>query len=108
MAKATTKSKYPVLKYNTETIHTMDYGDLEDFVRKVYGAEDYSFPVTQECGNDTKHKFSPTGVIRSYDDKEAAAIRGGNVPDYRNDLVFDVLVADGYLPVGKYLVAVCW
>ena len=41
----------------TETVTFMDYDELEEIVKKTYGAIPYEFIAAEECGNDSSHRF---------------------------------------------------
>ena len=105
----------PILKCKTETVYTVHYRDLEDFVQSIYGG-DYEFVAVQECGNNESHKFRvdgklcywPGGEVNDYNVKKADSIRLGKYPNYCNNLIFDCLFVDGYIPTGTYLVQVSW
>ena len=98
----------PVLKGQVQRIMTVDYSDLEDFVKQVYKAEDYDFVATEECGNDSQHSFSIDGKISKSDQKDADQIRQGIINSYQNYLLLNTLCADGYIEPGEYLIEVCW
>lgn len=94
--------KKPVLKMKTETIHEVKYHDFEEFVKKIYPElKDYSFVETQECGNDSVHRFhAADGDWDEYAEKDW--------PKVRNYTLFSKLVLDGHLQEGVYVVDVCW
>jgi len=62
--------------------------------------------ANQEANNDSIYRFNATGEIEDYDKEGAEEIRNGHIEN--NDLLFDVLCADGYIEPGEYLVDVCW
>lgn len=98
----------------TVSVIELDYGDLEDLVNKVYGGKDkeeYSFVATEECGNDSDHKFpniSAAPFKNEWDQKDADELRSGKFPCYRNYTLLKALCQDGHLEPGDYLVRVCW
>jgi hypothetical protein len=97
----------PKLKAEKKVMFKVEEGDLTRFVQQVYD-ENYEFVAVEECGNDSSHTFSVTGIINEYDAGAAKTIRNGEVPTYRNGLLLDVLCADGYIEPGEYVVEVCW
>lgn len=105
----------PTLKCEIETVYTVDYRDLEEFVKNIYGG-DYEFVAVQECSNDTDHKFTVDGKmclsssekLNEYKRKDAEKIRSGQYPNYCNNLLLDCLVVDGYIQPGTYLIQVSW
>lgn len=96
------------LKVRTETVHFVDYNDLEDFAKTVYPfLGEYRFAAVQECGNDTDVTFNPSGKPDNFDAKEwKNVVRGG--PLSSNYLLMDQLVRDGHIPAGTYVVRVSW
>jgi hypothetical protein len=100
--------KKPILEITKETINSIDYGDLEEFIKQVYNIKDYSFVLIQECGNDSSHEFTADGEIDEFDLEDAAKIRSGEIDLYQNSLLLNCLVADGYIPKGDYVIRVCW
>ena len=103
------KTEKPTLKLETETIHTIEYHDLEEFVKQVYGVEDYEFVAIQECGNDSQHRFQVDGEIKGkYDQERSDRIRKGQINTYENRALMNTLCADGYIEPGIYIVDVCW
>lgn len=91
------------LQITTETIHSIDYDNLEEFVQEVYGAYDYSFVATQECGNDSTHRFK---INSKEEGKNYLPSDRSNISS--NYVLFKCLVFDGYLEPGIYVVNVCW
>lgn len=100
----------------TETVTTIEYGELEDLVKKTYGIKDYEFVAVEECGNDSSHRFTPTekkeldpnNVLDKYDLETLEKIKAGNVPNYSNHVIFQDLVNCGVLEPGVYIVEVSW
>lgn len=101
------KREIPELKKLTKIVHFVDYSDFEHFAEKVYNLNHYSFAEVGECSNDTDYTFSTNGHISRWDIEEAEKIRNGG-PVLSNHTLFDVLVADGYLEKGTYVVRVSW
>lgn len=98
------------LKCEKETIISVEYDDLEDYVEKVYPfLKGYQFAVVQECGNDTQHRFVIDGKIDKQDAEDWEKIKVNKVlKNYRNRLLLDMLCHDGLIEPGTYLIAVCW
>jgi hypothetical protein len=85
------------------------YKELEELARETYGLTEYSFIATQECGNDSLHKFKVTDDLTHESNADINSIRAGNyVPDYGSDLLLKVLCADGYIEAGDYIINVSW
>lgn len=97
------------MRYKIVTIYQVDYFELERFAKEIYGLDDYSFVATEECGNDSEHRFRVNGKVDSWDaDNEVAILNTTDVPCYANGLLLNMLCRDGHIPKGEYLVIVCW
>ncbi len=97
----------PKLNFVEKTIRVVDYHTFEDFVMSIYGG-DYEFADVQEGSNDSNYTFKPTGKISDFDKKRAEQIKSGEYPSYSNNLIFNLLVKEGYLEAGEYMVKVSW
>jgi hypothetical protein len=84
----------------------VDYRDLDKLVTQVYGDKDYSFVAVELCGNDSTHSFAVDGQI--FDEDSVKQIKQGNVPDYANGVLLNLLCKEGYIKKGIYNVGVCW
>ena len=96
------------LKMTTKVTHFVEYDDFDRFVTQIYNFSDYEFVTYAEANNDSSYTFEPTGKIEDYNEKEADKIRSGKIRIFQNHLLFDCLVADGYLDPGTYVINVCW
>ncbi len=92
------------LKVHREVVITVGYRDLERFAVEWYPfLAGYSFVATQECGNDSSHRFNLSGRPLSQNDLTEWA--KGNI---NNWLLLDKLCADGHIEPGTYIVEVSW
>lgn len=96
----------PFLKKEKKTCFFVDYDDFNEFVRQVYGNGRYNFVAEQEANNYSIYRFDVDGRIANYDQRDAEEIRNGHIDN--NNLLFNVLCADGYIEPGEYLVEVYW
>lgn len=100
------------LKFETGKYHMVEYRDLEKFVDEEFGTTNWSFVAAHEANNDSIYDFS------AYVDTSMSA---QEIREWREELqknfdegggscydLFEVLVHEGRLPEGKYLVDVCW
>lgn len=104
------------LKSKKETIITVDYGDIDAFIAEKYPfLKGYEIQQGEEWGNDSQHRFIVSGKIMDYDredweeiknSKDAKEMRKNT--EYRAELILNMLVADGHLEAGKYIIDVCW
>jgi hypothetical protein len=98
----------PTLKVTEKKVSFVDWYDFEKFVKQVYDAPGYDFVAVQEGQNDSEYEFNPTGRIEDYQNTRAENIRNGEIDTYSNNLLFNCLVADGYIESGTYIVKVNW
>ena len=112
----------------TTTYIEMDYGEFEELVEKEYGAP-YSFVASEECGNDTDHSYTITGVVDEPDELEKFRAKCKDIAEYnatltdeykdawrRKEVTFmyssgvllEDMVARGIIPAGNYLIHVSW
>jgi hypothetical protein len=84
--------------------HVISSRELEKLVTEVFGCLDYNFRAVQEAASYTCHQFEARAIIDIDDAEDVEQIRGGYVPPYRNDVVLDLLVLEGKLDPGLYLV----
>lgn len=89
-----------------KTIIEADYYEIENLVRQHYNNSKYSFPLAQECCNDTTHKFNVDGKLDESDLKDWE--NDGPYYQYNNYLVLNKLCADGHIESGKYIINVSW
>jgi hypothetical protein len=95
------------MKIRTETVHFVEYRDLEKAIKEHYGV-DYEFVAAEECGNDSSHVFYVDGIIQDYDLEDLDTFLRGGWLNYRTGLILDKMHLDGHIPTGKYIVEVCW
>jgi len=100
------KAKKPHLNVETELVHSVDYVDLENFINSVYGLEDFSFVVDQECSNDSSHRFRPDGTLDDYDREQIKELLDGKYPAYMTDRLLNDCVRQRLIPAGVYIVEV--
>lgn len=89
----------------------MDYDEFENIVTNQYKVNDYSFVATEECGNDSDHTFSVSGIepLDKYEtEKLLEFIEKNGGTCYVNHTLFQDLVNKGVLEPGEYIVKVCW
>lgn len=74
------------------------------------GHQEYSFVATEECGNDSDHKFSIDGELDEWDiesiDKVIAEKNFVHTPS--NYAMLNYLCSKGVIEAGDYLIRVCW
>jgi len=90
------------------TIH-IDCFNLEKWFSNVFG-KDLEFCATMECNNDSSHDFDVDGDADLCNGKAEEFIYGNAKypPNYGISSVLNVLCRDGFIPVGEYIINVCW
>jgi hypothetical protein len=90
------------------TAYQVDYYNLEDFIKSVYG-KDYSFIQDQECGNDSSHEFHISKKkLRKYDQKKLEEFANDGEYCFSADVIMGDLCHKGLIEPGHYIVKVCW
>ncbi len=97
-------------EFETESIHTCDYYDFDELVRKEYPAlSNYEFVADHCCQNDTCYKFNVSVVDDdNYDDKH---LRESMEKGYGSWLATDLLqdlVQRSVIPSGCWVIQVSW
>ena len=92
----------PKLKAKVIPVFRVHYQDLEQYIHDVYGFE-YDFLFATGCVNGMCPEYQVTGVIPVAMAKQVRDLRLGQRT--RNlTLIVNLLVADGYIPAGKYII----
>lgn len=88
----------------------VDYRDLERLVVDKYPfMNGYSFVATEECGNDSTHRFVVDGNLDKVYEAEWEKVKEPNVWfDLSNGFILNKLAADGNIEPGEYVVRVFW
>jgi hypothetical protein len=81
---------------------------LQQYVKELYDT-DIEFVATEEWRNDTQHTFwGIDGEIDSYFDANLYKAMAGETELYICRPALNMLVRDGWLPSGDYLITVSW
>ena len=105
--------EFPLQRRSKKGTIRIDYGDLERWIKQVFGKE-FCFVSTVECGNDTTHDFEDLGEhpdwisARDVEEINAWLYGSGAAPRYSAQSLMEVLVIQGFLEKGDYLVEVSW
>jgi hypothetical protein len=120
-----------MMKIETETVHKVDYKELEKLVHETYGFEPempkwtqnrpefkdnksllewpYSFVAIEQCGNDSSHEFYVDGKLDDSDQEELDEwVESGGKKWIFNSAVLNDLCKQGIIPAGNYIVRVSW
>lgn len=94
-----------------ESVISITDCEIEELVEKTYPSiVEYSFVATQECGNDSEHRFEVKSIapLPAYDAVTLESIKAGIVPTFSNYVIFQDLVNQAILEPGIYIVRVSW
>ena len=100
----------PTLKTVESTIINVDYNDLEDFIREVYGVN-YSIPCGEEISNDSKKSYNVSAAnVDKFKIREFKKLKSSDEVDEGFYLIYILndCCANGLIKPGTYLVNVCW
>ena len=99
------------LKHKLESVITVDYIDLDEFLTKRFDLpEDYEFVAMEESGNDVSHTIDVSKEkLNEYDQKDIDEFLITKKPPlYRTGDILRYLCNIGEIPEGKYLIEVSW
>lgn len=97
------------LEYEVVTYFKVDYHDLEDFVCKAYGLDEWSVVADQEEGNDTSVTVSATkNSLSKYDRDRLGKFLSGNDPGWMLHVLMNDMADRDLIPEGSYLVRISW
>lgn len=105
------------MKIKTKSVHRVEYGDLEDFIREVYGI-DYEMASDAECSNDTSHEYNGITAANAADLNNPNSPDSHRIQDWKSSqgrkqmwgprLILLDLVRQGKIPEGDYVIRVSW
>lgn len=96
------------LKCKTETVHTVELNDLEQFILEKTGHA-YEIVPNEEWSNDQQHRFEISGYLHSYQNTDWNLFKvSGMQGRYQLRTILNGLCSDGHLEKGIYLINVSW
>jgi hypothetical protein len=98
------------LKIRETKRYEVDYTDLEEFIKFVYGDEiDYDFCSDREASNDSVYDFNVCKEkIDGYDQEQLDIFKQGQSGSWMTQTILTDLCNRDLIPEGEYLVTVCW
>jgi hypothetical protein len=92
-----------------EATTTVEYGELERFIKDVTGHE-YEIPFSEDCGNDSWKVFRVDGKLSELWDlpKWENFKTKGHYTSWMLQVILNGLCKDGHLSKGKYIVHISW
>jgi hypothetical protein len=97
----------PKLTMHDRQVHTVMWGDLESFVKQVYG-HDIEIAAMEEANNGDNLSFFVTStMVGSYDREEFTRWKTtGDFWPFGTATILNFLMLDGYIPSGYYMVII--
>lgn len=96
-----------IFKPASRPVFSVDYGDLEQFVAKVYGTN--SFEII-EVDNDTD--IACDTDLKYFDEADVEdarkSVQQGHCEGWKLNYIVKLLFKDGHIVEGDYIVNVCW
>lgn len=97
------------LKYKSETIFTVDYNDLEDFINDHYGLQGgrkgFCYQAVEEIGNDTQKRFRVCKEeLDDWDVEKLNTLKEKGHADYCTRIVLVDLCNKDLIEPGTYLI----
>ena len=97
------------MEIKTITINTLDYYELDQAVKRIYGHE-WSFVSDWEAVNEACYRFN--GIdglpLHPYDQDKLEEFKTDGSGLYLTRSLLDDLVSRGEIPAGDYLIVVSW
>ena len=95
------------LKSKKISVIQIDSNDFDRFVESKYGGG-FEFVAIHEANNYSQYEFSAPNMNMDFDGKTEAKIREGKYPIFCTHCLFNVLLKDGFIEAGEYIIKVSW
>lgn len=95
------------LNYTTKSTHYVDYCELERYIKAVYEFN-YEIVAAEECANDSYLSYDIDGEIDNGDMEDFAKMVAGQWVPYRTRMLLNLMARENRIPVGAYVVEICW
>jgi|SRR5579859_1480941 len=93
----------------TRTYQTVDYNDLETFIRQETNNKNCELVCSEEWSNDSYYYIGVKNqALSDYEQQVFNAFQAGKEKDYVLRIVMQKLCLDGKIPAGDYLIHVSW
>lgn len=87
----------------------VDYKDLQQFIREVYGQPQYDIVADEEWNNDSSYTFTvERGEPDQWQAKDVESLRTTGTAEYGLGSILADLANNGHIDLGEYLISVCW
>jgi hypothetical protein len=98
-----------LLELKVETVHSVDYSNLEQFVKQIYDRT-IEIIALEEASNGDNLRMSVDGNLST---EEIQLFNKWVLGDpwalmFRTNILLNKLCADGHIPKGNYLIEVFW
>lgn len=91
----------------SKTIFKVDCNDFDEFVTEIYGG-DFEFVADHEANNYSSYEFSAPNMNIDFRGEYETKIRNGEFSGVPVHAIFNVLLKDGHIEKGDYIINVFW
>lgn len=96
------------LKCKKETVIVVDYGDLDNFISKVYDV-DFEVVADQELMNDVDKKISvKKSVLNKWEQQDLDDFKSGKIKTFMLYTLMTDLANRDLIEEGNYLIEISW
>ena len=98
------------MKVKLKQVMLVEYSDLENQIQEYYGVKEFSVPGDQECGNDVSLTFDLnfTEELDEWEKDDIKKFKAGQYVTYITRTLMQDMVNEYQIPVGNYVVDICW
>lgn len=98
-----------ILKCKKETVFSVEYYDLDKFIKDEFGFDEFEVVAIEELNNDSVKSIIVNGNLYEWDEKDIKNILESKEPKmYRTGLLMNYLCKIGKIQPGKYIIKVSW
>ena len=95
------------LKVEKKVVFKVDSSCFDEFVKSIYGGN-FEFVADHEAHNYSSYEFSAPNMNMDFKGKYEAKIREGKFNGVPVHAIFNVLLKDGHIEKGDYIIEVFW
>lgn len=95
----------PILKSVVRKCFFVDADNFNTFVEECYGGS-FEFMAIEEANFNVDYEFSAPSVVMDFDGEVEKSIRNGEYPNYCTHILFNILLKDGYIEEGNYMIKI--
>ncbi len=98
------------MKIEEVLYHKVDFYELDRVINEFYKPnEEWDFVSDNEANNDSSYVFNVNGKFDDYEEKRLEKFKKDSIStSWMTRTLLDDLCRQGLIPIGPYLVKVCW